>query len=192
MKQEHLSRILVTQKGDRSLSDYLLFIDRWIDAGVTAVQLREKQLSSSALFAFAQALQQRLQVRRIPLIINDHLDLCLAVGAAGLHLGQTDGDVWQARQCLGENIWLGLSANSLTQVQAANQLSVNYIGVGAVFPTDNKANVERVWGLAGLAAAVQVSNHPVVAIGGINTANAAAVEATGVAGIAAIAAYHEE
>lgn len=182
---------LVTQKGSTDSVEYLDFIARCLEAGVDAVQLREKALSPAELYEFGHQLRAITRRYQRTLIINDHLDLALALQADGLHLGQSDGDVIEARKRLGTGRILGLSINSLSQLQAANSLDLDYVGIGAVFATTSKTDVQRHWGLSGLKEAVALSRHPAIAIGGINSANAEAVLAAGAKGLAAIAALHQ-
>lgn len=182
---------LVTHKGSADTVEYLDFIARCLEAGVDSVQLREKALSPAELYEFGHQLREITRAYQRTLIINDHLDLALTLEADGLHLGQTDGDVNEARQRLGAGRILGLSINSLSQLQAANQLDLDYVGIGAVFATTSKADVQKHWGLSGLKEAVSLSPYPVIAIGGINTENASAVFAAGAKGLAVIAALHQ-
>lgn len=191
MKQDALKLMLVTNKGDTPLLDYLKFIEACADAGITSVELREKGLNFKELLEFGQELQKILQPKGIPLIINDSLDLCLKLKADGLHLGQEDGNIAKARAALGPDKILGVTVNTLKQLETANNEPVDYVGIGAIFPTKNKINVKRVWGVKELAEAVPLSRHPVVAIGGIDQSNAEAVMKAGVAGIAAIGVFHD-
>ena len=182
--------MLVTQRGHQSVSSYLDFISTCCAAGITAVQLREKNSDFSQLKRFALSLKDVLKPYNIPLFVNDHLELALAVDADGLHLGQADGDPEMARKILGPDKLLGLSVESLADVEQANELPVDYIGVGAVFETSTKPDVKTVWGLTGLAKACNLSSHPVIAIGGITIKNAASVLAAGAQGLAAASALH--
>lgn len=182
--------MLVTQKKQTTVADYVNFIKTCVDAGVTCVQLREKELNQHELITLGTLLLEVLKPMSVPLIINDHLDVALRLNADGVHLGQSDGDVITARKKLGEHKIIGLTVNSLADIEIANTLPVDYIGVGAIFPTDNKPNVKHHWGLAELKQAVNLSQHKVVAIGGINQDNVAAVLDTGTQGIAAIGAFH--
>ncbi len=183
--------ILVTHKGDQPLDAYLKWIDVCVQSGISAVQLREKNLSDQALYQFGQALKATLDLTNTPLIINDNVDLCLKLDAAGVHLGQSDGDPIQAKDRLGADKIIGLSVDTMDQLQKANMLELDYIGVGAIFPTQSKPDVKTIWGLDGLKQAVLNSLHRVIAIGGIHQNNALAVLQTGVSGIAAIRAFHD-
>lgn len=182
---------LVTNKGELPTQPYLEFIALCIKAGVTCVQLREKLLSPEKLLHFGRSLKNLLDANNIPLIVNDHVELCLQLDAAGVHLGQSDGNPVKARSILGSHKLIGLSVNTIAQVENSNFLPVDYIGIGAIFPTKNKPDVEKIWGLAGLQEASIMASHPVVAIGGIDVSNAGSVINCGVQGIAAIGAFHD-
>lgn len=171
--------------------DYMQFVTRCVRAGVTCVQLRDKHLSSAALYTLATQLKTQLAPYAVPLIINDDVDLALAVDAHGVHLGQSDGDIETARTKLGNDKIIGLSVNSLAELEQANTLPIDYVGIGAIFPTRNKPDIKTIWGINGLHQACALSHHPVVAIGGINSRNAQAVIAAGAQGIAAIDAFHQ-
>lgn len=187
---EFLKLILVTQKNNSPLNSYLDFIVQCAEAGITAVQLREKNYTYPELFKFAKQLQEVLHPFAIPLIINDHVALAAKVDAFGVHLGQGDGDIITARQKLGPHKKIGYSINSLAQLQLAHQLPIDYVGIGAIFATANKKDVETIWGLEYLKQITAICKYPVVAIGGIDQNNAEAVIRTGVHGIAAIGAFH--
>lgn len=189
-KPPYYSLTLVTNKQNSPLHDYLKFIHSCAKAGVTAVQLREKNMSYAALIEFGEEIQKILIPLNIPLIINDNVELAIALNAAGVHLGQTDHCPQKARTQLGSEKIIGVSIDSLANLHEANQLPINYVGIGSIFPTQNKANVATIWGTAGLKQAAALSTHPVVAIGGINERNAPDVISAGANGIAAIGAFH--
>ncbi|MGE3921208.1 MAG: thiamine phosphate synthase, partial [Gammaproteobacteria bacterium] len=148
-------------------------------------------LTKNKLLSFASALKKLLDTFQIPLIINDNLELCLTLNADGLHLGQNDGDITIARNLLGPDKIIGLTINTIEQVEHANQLPIDYIGIGSIFPTQHKADVQNIWGITELSKAVGLSCHPTIAIGGINISNANEVMRAGVFGIAAIGAFHQ-
>jgi thiamine-phosphate pyrophosphorylase len=190
MTIETLKLTLITNKGNFTTVGYIKFIIECVEAGVTAVQLREKQLAYEELVVFAKELHKALKYYNVPLIINDSLKLCLEINAEGLHLGQSDGDINEARRALGQEKLLGLSTDNLDEVIAANSLPIDYIGIGAIFPTESKPDIKNIWGLADLAVAKNKSVHPIIAIGGITPANAKEVILAGASGVAAIGAFH--
>ena len=124
----------------------------------------------------------------MPLIINDRVDVALDVDACGVHLGQSDMPVADARRLLGDDKLLGLSVESEEQLLEAQSFAVDYLGVSAIFATPTKTNTVKHWGIEGLTKAVKLSNKPLVAIGGINDSNIRSVVATGVDGIALVSA----
>lgn len=191
MSHSCLKLTLVTNQNKTPVSNYLEFIKACAEAGVTAVQLRDKQSSYQDCLAFGQALKDILTPFSIPLIINDNIDLAIALDAEGVHLGQTDGCPITARQRLGSQKIIGISIDSVENLLTANQLPIDYVGVGAIFPTNNKNNVATLWGLEGLSHLSSISKHPIIAIGGINESNAEDVMCSGAQGIAVIGAIHD-
>lgn len=191
MKDKFYKLILITNRNNTSIDEYLHLIKICITSGITCVQLREKHSSYAALLTFGHALKEVLLPAKIPLIINDNVDLALALDAEGVHLGQSDSDIWQARKRLGSDKIIGLSVNTLTQVFHANGLPVNYIGCGAIFATLNKDDVIGSLGLNGLQQLSLHSKHPIIAVGGVNVTNAELVLQAGANGIAAIGAFHD-
>lgn len=183
--------MLVTQKGNKALAPYLNFLETCIKNGVDCIQLREKNSSQADLLDFGLAIKKLLKSYDITFIVNDNIKLCLALDADGVHLGQKDENAKRARKILGADKIIGLSVENLTHIEKANLLPINYIGVGAIFPTDNKKNVETIWGLDRLITAKTLSKHPIIAIGGINETNAESVVSTRIHGIAAIGAFHD-
>lgn len=190
MKANHpLSLTLVTNKANQPLNSYLEFVEECLRAGVTSVQLREKSLPYTQLLEFGTALKSLSNAYNAPLIINDHPRLCLELDAAGVHLGQSDQDIKSTRKLLGNKL-IGLSVNTIEQVLDSNSLPVDYIGVGTIFETSSKKDIETKWGLDGLKNVSAIASHPIIAIGGINQENAADVIYSGASGIALIAALH--
>jgi thiamine-phosphate pyrophosphorylase len=183
-----LSLYLVTDQqlcGEKSLLDVVGLAVR---GGATLVQLREKHLEIRALVDLARALMDLLAPFGVPLVINDRVDVALAVGAAGVHLGQSDTPVGLARELLGPQALIGLSVERLEHIREAERLDVDYYGVSPVFPTATKSELESAWGLPGLAAARQATTRPLVAIGGIGPDNAEAVLRAGADGVAVVSA----
>ena len=182
--------MLVTNRQDTPLADYLRFIKICATSGITAVQLREKKQSYEHLILFGKELKLILDPLHIPLIINDDIDLALELDAGGVHLGQTDGDPKLARKKLGPNKIIGISIDSEENLIKANQLPIDYVGIGAIFPTTSNPNVSTCWGIPGLQRLAPLSKHPIIGIGGINKNNATGVILSGAHGIAVINALH--
>ena len=191
MKENFARLTLVTNKGHLSVQEYLKFIELCVKAGVTAVQLREKLLLYEDLQYFGQLLKNLLDLNGIPLIINDNIDLCLQLDASGVHLGQTDGDPIKARSMLGPDKIIGLSVNNFPQIANSNNLPIDYIGVGAIFSTKNKPDIETIWGLEGLKKVSQLASHRIIVIGGIEESNALSAINSGANGIAGIGVFHD-
>lgn len=160
-------------------------LDQAARAGVRMIQLREKSLCDRELLALAQAVVKRLAPHRIPLIINDRIDVAAASGAQGVHLGSDDLPPVTARALLGPEALIGLTIHSLDELAHAADEPVNYFGVGPVFSSPTKTSLSP-WGLAALPEMVRRSPHPVFAIGGINAANIDDVLATDVAGVCVV------
>ncbi|MEZ9630507.1 thiamine phosphate synthase [Vibrio breoganii] len=159
-----------------------------IAGGVTMVQIREKHGDVRAFIERARAVKSVMRGSGVPLIINDRVDVALAVDACGVHLGQSDMPVADARRLLGDNKLLGLSVESEEQLLEAQSFAVDYLGVSAIFATPTKTNTVKHWGIEGLTKAVELSKLPLVAIGGINDSNIKSVVDTGVDGIALVSA----
>lgn len=156
--------------------------------GVTAVQLRGKEMSTRELVAVGERLREITRRAGALFLVNDRLDVALAVEADGVHLGQDDLPLDRARRLAGRRFIIGISAENPREAQEAEAGGADYIGAGTVFPTGTKPDAGRPIGLDGLAAIVAAVKIPVVAIGGINAANAAAVLKTGATGIAVVSA----
>lgn len=186
MKSFDLSLYLVTDR-DLSLGRPLEFIvDEAVKGGVTMVQLREKNCSSLEFYQLGLRLKALLKLRNIPLIINDRLDIALAVDADGLHIGQSDLPWDVARRLLGKDKILGLSVETMEQAEQSNKLDIDYIGISPVFATPTKTDTLKPFGLNGVKSVSSITRHPNVAIGGINIENAAQIMAHGANGIAVV------
>ncbi|MFP2768845.1 thiamine phosphate synthase [Oceanisphaera sp. KMM 10153] len=159
-----------------------------VRGGVTMVQVREKHGDVRAFIERAHAIKAVLQGSGVPLIINDRVDVALAVDADGVHLGQSDMPAAMARQLIGPDKLLGLSIETERQLLEAESLPVDYLGLSAIFATPTKTNLKKEWGIDGLISAVARSSLPLVAIGGINAANLRKIAATGVRGVALVSA----
>jgi thiamine-phosphate pyrophosphorylase len=183
-----LSLYLVT---DRQLSlgrDMEWIVEEAVKGGVTMVQLREKDCSTRQFIELAIRLKQRLAPYKVPLIINDRLDVALAADADGLHIGQSDMPYETARRLLGRNKIIGLSVENMEQVHEANNLDVDYIGISPVFSTSTKTDTAKPFEIDGIRQIMNVTKHPAVGIGGINRDNAAAIMQAGANGIAVVSA----
>jgi thiamine-phosphate pyrophosphorylase len=152
------------------------------------VQLREKNASTRDFLNQALALKPILASAGIPLIINDRVDIALAVDADGVHLGQTDMPYETARRLLGPDTIIGLSVETWEDVSAAQDLDVDYLGVSPIFATPTKTDTKAPWGLDGLSRIRSYSRHTLVAIGGLNHANAREIVAAGADAVAVVSA----
>ena len=170
---------------ERSLEEV---VSEAVAGGVTIVQLREKDASTGEFVELAFRLKEILRPYNVPLIINDRVDVALAVDADGLHIGQSDMPYEIARKLLGPDKIIGLSVENMDDLLRANELDVDYVGISPVYGTPTKTDTAEPFGLEGLKEAVRLSMHPTVAIGGMNKQTAADVVATGCNGIAVVSA----
>jgi thiamine-phosphate pyrophosphorylase len=159
-----------------------------VAGGVTMVQLREKGASGREFYETARELRSLTRRLAVPLVINDRLDIALAIGAEGLHIGQSDLPLKTARRLAGRGMFIGVSAGSVEEALAAERDGADYLGAGTVYPTGSKADTGEAIGIPGLAAICAAVRIPVVAIGGITEENAGEALAAGAAGIAVISA----
>lgn len=183
--QPDYSIYLVTDDGclqGRALIDC---VREALEGGVTLVQYRAKTASSAEMYAEALQLKALCDSFNVPLIINDRLDIAMAVGAAGVHLGQDDLPCAAARKLLGEDYIIGVSAHNPAEAKAALQSGADYLGCGAVFGTATKADVQKL-GTDGLAAICKAKGLPVVGIGGVTADNYREVRAAGADGAAIV------
>jgi thiamine-phosphate pyrophosphorylase len=179
---------LVTDRGlcgGRPLGDV---VRQAVQGGVCCVQLREKDISTREFIELAAEIRSILCPSGIPLIINDRIDVALAVGAEGVHIGQGDMPYEAARRILGRSAIIGLSVETWEDVEMARDLDVDYLGVSPVFPTPTKTDTRGAWGVEGLVSIRAHVKHPLVAIGGLNRENAAAVVRAGADCIAVVSA----
>jgi thiamine-phosphate pyrophosphorylase len=159
-----------------------------VQGGVTCVQLREKTCSTREFIEEALAVKEFLRSRGVPLIINDRVDVALAVGADGVHLGQKDMPLAVARAIVTDTMRIGISAESLADAVAAQQGGADYLGVSPIFATPTKPDAAAPLGLAGLQAIRRAVHIPLVGIGGLNRQTAAEVLRHGADGIAVVSA----
>lgn len=169
----------------RSLQDIVL---QAVQGGAAYVQLRDKDLSTRDFVEEAIAVKKLLLPFHVPLIINDRLDVALACGADGVHIGQEDMPYATARKLIGQEAIIGLSVETWADVEASQNLDVDYIGVSPVFATPTKTDTKEPWGLEGLRKIKSFSRHPLVAIGGINESNARTVVKAGADCLAVVSA----
>jgi thiamine-phosphate pyrophosphorylase len=173
-----------TWLGNSNLKDQ---VEQAIKAGATFVQLREKDLDFDEFVKLAAEIKEVTDRYKVSFVINDHVDIAVAVNADGVHIGQSDEAIISARQKLGEGKIIGLSAHTVAEAMKAQQSGANYIGVGAVFSTTTKLDANTVTAET-LKEICQAVNIPVVAIGGISKHNILELSGTGVDGVAVISA----
>ncbi len=171
--------------GARSLPD---IVRAAIAGGVTAVQLREKEASTREMIEMGRVLLAITRAAGVPLIVNDRVDVALALNADGVHVGQADMPAALARRLIGSDRILGVSAATVAEAEQAVRDSADYLGVGDVYGTPSKPDAGPPIGLEGLAAVARAVRVPVVAIGGITPENAAATISAGAVGVAVISA----
>lgn len=178
---------LVTDRtwlGEKQLAEQ---VEAAVRAGVTMVQLREKELSFDAFTAEALEVKKVTDSYRIPLIINDRIDVAAAVDAAGIHLGQKDGDITEARRILGKNKIIGMSAHNVREAAEAEEKGADYLGAGAVFGSSTKTDASLLT-FETLKDICHEVTIPVTAIGGINSKNIFQLSGTGISSVAVISA----
>lgn len=159
-----------------------------LDGGVTLVQLRAKTLERAEFVTEARVLKEICRASGVPLMVNDDVDVAYEAGADGVHVGQSDASVAEARDRLGDDAIVGLSIENLEQARAAAEMDVDYIAASPVFTTPTKLDMAPPLGLEGLRAIRQLCDKPLVAIGGINLSNARDVLAAGADGLAVVSA----
>ena len=181
---------LVTQESRSAGRDTESVVEAALDGGVDAVQLREKGRSARERYALGERLRDRTADADVPLIVNDRVDLAAAVDADGVHLGQSDLPVATARDQLGAEAIVGVSASTVPEARAAADAGADYLGVGAVYATETKDVPAETNGVGPerVAAIADAVDLPVVGIGGIDADNASAVAAAGAAGVAVVSA----
>lgn len=187
MNKSDLRLYLVTDRGNLSEQDFLTQIEQAILGGATCVQLREKEMSGRSFYQLALQVKAVTDRYGVPFLINDRLDIALAVDASGVHLGQRDLPVAVARQILGPNKLVGISAKTVAQALAAQIGGADYLGVGAMFPTTTKVITQETTRET-LKVITETVKLPVVAIGGISKANSHQLIGTGITGIAVVSA----
>ena len=185
MNREALRLYLVTNRYQDSVESFLAKVETACRSGVTIVQLREKNLTTNQYYQLAKKVKEITDTYQVPLIIDDRLDICLAVDAAGLHIGDDELPVSVARQVLGPDKILGVTAKTVKRALEAEEGGANYLGTGAIFPTTTKENAPITL-ISTLKTNCQRVAIPVVAIGGLTSENIDQLAATGIAGVAVV------
>jgi thiamine-phosphate pyrophosphorylase len=179
---------LVTDRallGSRSLETV---VEAAVRGGVTVVQLREKECSTRDMIDLGLLLERLLEPFGVPLIVDDRVDVALAIGAAGVHVGQSDMPYHEARRLLGDDALVGLTVETFDDALAAAGWDVDYLGISPVFPTPTKTDTGPAWGLEGITRLRDTSRHVLIGIGGINAGNAGEVIRAGADGVAVVSA----
>ena len=185
MNREALRLYLVTNRYQDSLESFLKKVETACRSGVTIVQLREKNLTTNQYYQLAKQVKEITDAYQVPLIIDDRLDVCLAVDASGLHIGDDELPVSVARQVLGPEKILGVTAKTVKRALEAEEGGADYLGTGAIFPTTTKENAPITL-ISTLKTICQRVAIPVVAIGGLTSENIEQLIGTGIAGVAVV------
>jgi thiamine-phosphate pyrophosphorylase len=186
MKNLDLSLYLVTDKSD-DVEKFLKTIEEGIKGGVSVVQIREKTADTLDFYNLALKVKEITTKYNVPLIINDRVDVALAIDADGVHVGQSDMPCEITRKLVGQNKIVGVSAATIEEAKKAENDGADYIGTGAVFPTSTKKDAPKVTKKE-LKEIVDSINIPVVAIGGITLENAHELTDTGIKGLSVVSA----
>ena len=185
MNREALRLYLVTNRYQDSLESFLEKVETACRSGVTIIQLREKNLTTNQYYQLAKQVKEITDAYQVPLIIDDRLDICLAVDAAGLHIGDDELPVSVARQVLGPDKILGVTAKTVKRALEAETSGADYLGTGAIFPTTTKENAPITL-ISTLKTICQTVAIPVVAIGGLTSENIDQLIGTGIAGVTVV------
>ena len=185
MNRKVLRLYLVTNRYQDSLESFLEKVETACRSGVTIIQLREKNLTTNQYYQLAKQVKEITDAYQVPLIIDDRLDVCLAVDAAGLHIGDDELPVSVARQVLGPKKILGVTAKTVKRALEAETSGADYLGTGAIFPTTTKENAPITL-ISTLKIICQTVAIPVVAIGGLTSENIDQLTGTGIAGVAVV------
>ena len=185
MNREALRLYLVTNRYQDSLESFLKKVETACRSGVTIVQLREKNLTTNQYYHLAKQVKEITDAYQVPLSIDDRLDVCLAVDAAGLHIGDDELPVSVARQVLGPEKILGVTAKTVKRALEAEEGGADYLGTGAIFPTTTKENAPITL-ISTLKTICQTVAIPVVAIGGLTSENIDQLIGSGIAGVAVV------
>ncbi len=167
---------------------FLDIIHQALDGGVTCVQLREKESDKETILKLGEGLLKLVDQYQVPLLINDYIDCSHKLGAHGVHLGQSDSSVGEARKILGKEALIGLSVETLDQALEAQNLDINYIAASPIFSTPTKLDTKSPWGIEGIKKLKSISKLPIIGIGGINLENAESLMNAGLSGVAVVSA----
>ena len=185
MNREAFRLYLVTNRYQDSLESFLEKVETACRSGVTIIQLREKNLTTNQYYQLAKQVKEITDAYQVPLIIDDRLDICLAVDAAGLHIGDDELPVSVARKVLGPEKILGVTAKTVKRALEAETSGADYLGTGAIFPTTTKENAPITL-ISTLKTICQTVAIPVVAIGGLTSENIDQLIGTGIVGVAVV------
>ena len=188
MRRENLALYLVTDRGLSLGRDLETVVLQAVKGGVTLVQLREKDIDTREFIALGLRLKAALEGSGVPLLINDRVDVALAVDADGVHIGQSDMPYDIARRLLGPDKIIGLSVETMEEVVQANSLDVDYVAVSPVFATHTKTDTLTPFGYEGLERACRLTRHPICGIGGMNADTVGRAIACGADGVAVVSA----
>ena len=188
IKDIDYSLYLVTDNGLCRGRDLTRVVLDAVGGGVSMVQIREKNSTAGEFLSTARTLKKNLSDYGVPLIINDRVDVAMAAGAHGVHIGQEDLPYQVVREMLGPDKIIGISINTYDQLRQASLTDVDYLSLSPVFPTQTKADIKEPFGLEGLKKARAMTDKPLITIGGVNRDNLADIMATGMDGVALVSA----
>jgi len=185
--KEHLLLYAITDKGNTDNETFLTQIKEALEGKITMLQLREKNLDENSFIKEAKKVKELCHAYRVPLIINDNINVAILSGADGVHVGITDTPVSEIRKKTGSQLIIGATAKTIEQAKAAEAAGADYLGVGAVFPSPTKQNAVRITRKELHAICTSVS-IPTVAIGGISLNNITELAGGGMSGAAVVSA----
>lgn len=186
--EKQIKLYLVTDEAACRGRDFFWIVEEAVKGGVTMVQLREKNLGTRAFIEKGKRLKELLDKYEVPLVINDRVDVAMAIDAAGVHVGQSDMHFSTLKKMLPPGKIIGVSAEKQQDVIEAGEWEISYLAASPLFATPSKIDTEEPWGLDGLKWIKGHSRHPIVAIGGLNTENTKRAMTHGAGGIAVISA----
>ena len=188
MKRFDTSLYFITDSTAYEEDEFLRRVDAALQGGVTILQIREKNKSTRAYIDLAEKVHTLTRRYGVPLIIDDRVDVALAVDADGVHIGQSDIPYEIARRLLGPDKIIGLSVETMDEVIVANALDVDYVAVSPVFSTSTKTDTLAPFGYDGLEQACRLTRHPICGIGGMNASTVGEAIARGADGVAVVSA----